>query len=63
MTKIAAIQMASGPNVQANLDEAEKFIKIAVLQGAELVVCRKILPLWVWLKPTRWLLAKSTKRA
>lgn len=38
MTKIAAIQMASGPNVQANLDEAEKFIKIAVLQGAELVV-------------------------
>ncbi|MDA3870589.1 MAG: carbon-nitrogen hydrolase family protein [Gammaproteobacteria bacterium] len=38
MTKVAAIQMASGPNVQANLDEAEKFIKIAVLQGAELVV-------------------------
>lgn len=38
MTKIAAIQMASGPNVQANLDEAEKFIKIAVLQGAELIV-------------------------
>jgi len=38
VTKVAAIQMASGPNVQANLDEAEKFIKIAVLQGAELVV-------------------------
>ncbi|MCW8831173.1 MAG: carbon-nitrogen hydrolase family protein, partial [Gammaproteobacteria bacterium] len=38
MSKVAAIQMASGPNVQANLDEAEKFIKIAVQQGAELVV-------------------------
>ena len=38
MSKVAAIQMASGPNVQANLDEAEKFIKIAVQQGAELIV-------------------------
>ncbi len=38
MSKVAAIQMASGPNVQANLDEAEKFIKIAVKQGAELIV-------------------------
>ncbi len=38
MTKVAAIQMASGPNVQANLAEAEKFIKIAVQQEAELVV-------------------------
>ncbi|MDH5611463.1 MAG: carbon-nitrogen hydrolase family protein [Gammaproteobacteria bacterium] len=38
MSKVAAIQMASGPNVQANLDEAGKFIKIAVQQGAELIV-------------------------
>ncbi|MDH3342692.1 MAG: carbon-nitrogen hydrolase family protein [Gammaproteobacteria bacterium] len=38
MSKVAAIQMASGPNVQANLDEVDKFIKIAVQQGAELVV-------------------------
>ena len=38
MSKVAAIQMASGPNVQANLDEADKFIKIAVQQGAELIV-------------------------
>jgi len=38
VSKVAAIQMASGPNVQANLDEAEKFIKIAVKQGAELIV-------------------------
>ncbi|MDH5711063.1 MAG: carbon-nitrogen hydrolase family protein [Gammaproteobacteria bacterium] len=36
--KVAAIQMASGPNVQANLAEAEKYINIAVQQGAELIV-------------------------
>lgn len=38
MSKVAAIQMASGPNVQANLDEVSKFIQMAVQQGAELVV-------------------------
>lgn len=38
MNKVAAIQMASGPNVKANLDEAEKLIKIAVQQEAGLVV-------------------------
>lgn len=38
MSKVAAIQMASGPNVKANLAEAEKLIKIAVQQHAELVV-------------------------
>lgn len=38
MSKAAALQMASGPNVKANLDEAEKLIKIAVQQNAELVV-------------------------
>lgn len=38
ITKIAGIQMASGPNVTANLSEAEKLIGIAVEQGAKLVV-------------------------
>jgi nitrilase len=35
---VAAIQMASGPNVTANLEEAERLIKTAVQQDAELVV-------------------------
>lgn len=38
MTKLAAIQMASGPNVQANLDEAERLIANAASQSASLVV-------------------------
>lgn len=38
MSKVAAIQMASGPNVKANLAEAEKLINIAVQQEAKLVV-------------------------
>lgn len=38
MTMVAAIQMASGPNVQANLDQAEKLIAEAVAQSAELIV-------------------------
>lgn len=36
--KIAAIQMASGPHVSANLSEAERLIEVAVNQGARLVV-------------------------
>ena len=36
--KMAAIQMASGPQVSANLSEAERLIEIAVNQGAKLVV-------------------------
>jgi len=35
---VAAVQMASGPNVKANLEEAEKLIKTAVQQDARLVV-------------------------
>ena len=35
--KIAGIQMASGPQVAANLSEAERLIEIAVEQGAKLV--------------------------
>lgn len=38
MTKVAAIQMASGPNVTANLLEAEKLLNQADDLGAELVV-------------------------
>ncbi len=35
--KIAAIQMASGPQVAANLSEAERLIEVAANQGAKLV--------------------------
>jgi nitrilase len=38
MNKLAAIQMSSGPNIQANLDEAAKLIEQAALQGAGLIV-------------------------
>lgn len=38
MTKVAAIQMASGPNVSANLIEAERLIAMAADAGAQLVV-------------------------
>jgi len=38
MTVVAAIQMASGPNVAANLLEAERLIGEAVQQGARLLV-------------------------
>ena len=38
MPKLAAIQMASGPNVNANLLEAERLIESAAGAGAELVV-------------------------
>lgn len=37
-TKIAGIQMASGPNVNANLIEAGRLITLAVNAGAQLVV-------------------------
>ncbi len=36
--KVAAIQMASGPNVLGNLSEARRLIAMAVEQGARLVV-------------------------
>jgi deaminated glutathione amidase len=38
VSKVAAIQMASGPNIKANLAEAEKLISIAVQQEAKLIV-------------------------
>ncbi len=37
VVRVAAIQMASGPNVTANLAEAERLIASAVKQGAKLV--------------------------
>jgi predicted amidohydrolase len=37
VTRIAAIQMASGPNVEGNLNEAVRLIGIAADQGAKLV--------------------------
>lgn len=37
MARIAAIQMASGPNVEGNLHEAGRLIAIAAAQGAKLV--------------------------
>jgi nitrilase len=36
--KVAAIQMASGPNVEGNLSEARRLVAKAVEQGAKLVV-------------------------
>lgn len=38
MSKVAAVQMASGPNVSANLSEAERLIAMAAKSGAKLVV-------------------------
>jgi len=35
--RVAAIQMASGPNVASNLAEAERLIELAVGGGARLV--------------------------
>ena len=42
MFRIAGVQMASGPNVSANLNEARRLIEMAVAQGARLVA----LPEW-----------------
>src|SRR5512141_2423312 len=36
--KVAAIQMASGPNVEGNLNEARRLVAKAAEQGAKLVV-------------------------
>lgn len=38
IVRVAAVQMASGPNVLANLDEAARLIQMAVKSGAKLVV-------------------------
>ncbi len=43
--KVAAIQMASGPNVSGNLSEARRLIGKAVEQGAKLVVLPEFFPI------------------
>ena len=45
MTKIAALQMISGPDVAANLVEAERLIATAAAQGARLVALPEYFPL------------------
>jgi nitrilase len=37
MFRVAAVQMASGPNVQANLQEASRLIELAAATGARLI--------------------------
>ena len=36
--KVAALQMASGPNIPGNISEARRLVENAVAQGARLVV-------------------------
>jgi deaminated glutathione amidase len=43
--KVAAIQMASGPNVDGNLNEARRLIEKAAEQGARLVVLPEYFPI------------------
>ena len=43
--KVAAIQMASGPNVAGNLSEARRLIEKAAEQGAKLVVLPEYFPI------------------
>ena len=43
--KVAAVQMASGPNVAGNLGEARRLIEIAVTQGARLIVLPEYFPI------------------
>jgi len=43
--KVAAVQMASGPNVAGNLKEAGRLIEMAVAQGARLVMLPEYFPI------------------
>jgi predicted amidohydrolase len=43
--RIAAVQMASGPKVEANLKEAERLIEMAADQGAKLVALPEYFPI------------------
>ena len=43
--KVAAVQMASGPNVAGNLSEARRLIEMAAAQGALLVVLPEYFPI------------------
>ena len=53
MNQVAAVQMASGPNIQANLDEAAKLIDDAVSGGAKLVVLPENFALMAMSDPER----------
>ena len=43
--KVAAVQMASGPNVAGNLNEARRLIEMAVADGARLIVLPEYFPI------------------
>jgi nitrilase len=45
VTRIAAVQLASGPNVKGNLDEAGRLIEMAAAQGAKLVALPEYFPI------------------
>jgi predicted amidohydrolase len=45
VTRIAAVQLASGPNVKCNLDEAGRLIEMAAAQGAKLVGLPEYFPI------------------
>ena len=43
--RVAAVQMASGPNVEGNLKEAARLIEIALAQGAQLIALPEYFPI------------------
>ena len=45
LTRVAAVQMVSGPDVEANLKEAERLIDMAAAQGAQLVGLPEYFPI------------------
>ncbi|MHB0992159.1 MAG: carbon-nitrogen hydrolase family protein [Burkholderiales bacterium] len=60
VVRVAAIQMASGPNVAANLAEAERLIAAAVKQGARLVALPEYFAI-MGLKDTDKIAVKETE--
>lgn len=60
IASVAAIQMASGPNVAANLAEAERLIAAAVKQGAKLIALPEYFAI-MGLKDTDKLAVKETE--
>src|SRR3954464_12718925 len=45
MVRVAAVQLASGPNVTANLNEARRLVAMAVKEGAKLVALPEYFPI------------------
>ncbi|HET9112420.1 MAG TPA: carbon-nitrogen hydrolase family protein [Burkholderiales bacterium] len=60
VARVAAIQMASGPNVAANLAEAERLIAAAVKQGAKLIALPEYFAI-MGLKDTDKIAVKETE--